>query len=154
MKSLAHDKDRAHIIARLRRVQANTPGRWGRMTAPQMVCHLTDAFRGVMGERVASSLPSRAAPRSRQLLAKAIAIYSPFGWPHGVKTPALVDAELGGTRPTEFSADVAELERTCERFVNDRRPRAAHFLFGHLSDAEWARWGYKHMDHHLRQFGV
>jgi len=31
---------------------------------------------------------------------------------------------------------------------------AAHPLFGRLTTAEWGRWGYRHMDHHLRQFGV
>jgi len=27
-------------------------------------------------------------------------------------------------------------------------------MFGRLSDAAWLRWGYLHMDHHLRQFGA
>jgi hypothetical protein len=30
----------------------------------------------------------------------------------------------------------------------------AHSFFGRLSRTEWLRWGYLHMDHHLRQFGV
>jgi hypothetical protein len=30
----------------------------------------------------------------------------------------------------------------------------AHPIFGPMSDAAWLRWGYLHMDHHLRQFGV
>jgi len=29
-----------------------------------------------------------------------------------------------------------------------------HPLFGPMSRAEWLRWGYLHMDHHFRQFGV
>ena len=30
----------------------------------------------------------------------------------------------------------------------------AHPFFGAMSSSAWLRWGYLHMDHHLRQFGV
>lgn len=29
-----------------------------------------------------------------------------------------------------------------------------HFIFGHLTPQQWATLMYKHLDHHLRQFGV
>jgi hypothetical protein len=29
-----------------------------------------------------------------------------------------------------------------------------HPIFGELTDSERMRWGYLHMDHHLRQFGA
>jgi hypothetical protein len=29
-----------------------------------------------------------------------------------------------------------------------------HPIFGAMSERAWLRWGYLHMDHHLRQFGV
>ena len=121
------------------------------MTAPQMICHLTDSFRGVIGERPSSSPPP--VPRWRQRLVKFVALQLPLRWPHGLKTRAEVDQERGGTPPSEFTADVDELVRVCERFaVNGAR--SAHYLFGPLDEQEWARWGYRHMDHHLRQFGV
>ena len=92
----------------------------------------------------------------RQALIKLLAIYSPFPWPHGVKTRPEADQERGGTPPTTFAADRAALDAACERFVSqlDVLATRPHFLFGSLSPAEWARWGYRHMDHHLRQFGV
>jgi len=30
----------------------------------------------------------------------------------------------------------------------------SHPILGGMSDAAWLRWGYLHMDHHLRQFGA
>jgi len=27
-------------------------------------------------------------------------------------------------------------------------------MFGLMPDRDWMRWGYLHMNHHLRQFGV
>ncbi len=29
-----------------------------------------------------------------------------------------------------------------------------HPVFGLMTRAQWGRWAYRHMDHHLRQFGV
>jgi hypothetical protein len=49
--TLLHSDARAEI---LRRIEALTPGserRWGRMTAHQMVCHVSDACRAALGER-------------------------------------------------------------------------------------------------------
>jgi hypothetical protein len=27
-------------------------------------------------------------------------------------------------------------------------------LFGEMSRSDWLAWGYRHVDHHMRQFGV
>ena len=44
-----------------------------------------------------------------------------------------------------------------DRFVQ-RAPESAgrctHAFFGRLNGDEWGRLMYKHIDHHLRQFGV
>ncbi len=67
-----------------------------------------------------------------------------------------MDQEIGGTRPVEFDGDVRELRRLLERFT--RQPRdfswRPHPIFGEMTEKDWMRWGYLHMDHHFRQFGV
>ena len=86
---------------------------------------------------------------------KWIAIHSGLPWPHGVKTMPEVDQEIGGTRPVEFTRDRRELEELIEQFA--QRTDATmqpHPMFGRMSTVEWQRWGYLHMDHHLRQFGA
>src|SRR5881394_1452023 len=119
MKTLAHSPDRAEVIDRLRRVRPDSQRRWGRMTAPQMVVHLSDAFLGLLGERAllaelaprpVEAKPRRPRSRVRQLITKFYAIHSPFPWPHGVATRPEIDSEKGGTRPGEFATDVAALE--------------------------------------------
>jgi hypothetical protein len=155
MKTLLEPADRAALARRLARLQPDSARRWGRMTAPQMVCHLADAFRGVLGERsrTASVPPHRPV---RQTLIKWLALYAPVRWPRGLKTRPEADQEQGGTRPTTFADDRLALDAACDRFVQqlDVVATRPHFLFGMLSPSEWARWGYLHMDHHLRQFGV
>jgi hypothetical protein len=67
-----------------------------------------------------------------------------------------VDQELGGTPPSDFSADVARLAALVHVVAANpgRCHRRAHPIFGTLTARAWLRWGYLHMDHHLRQFGV
>lgn len=123
------------------------------MTAPQMICHLTDSFRGIMGERPPSS-PPPVVPRWRQRLMKFVALQLPLSWPHGIRTRPDIDQERGGTTPGDFATDLAALTQICDRFAAGLGARSPHYLFGPLSDEEWSRWAYKHMDHHLRQFGA
>jgi hypothetical protein len=122
------------------------------MTAPQMVCHLTDSFRGVMGEKSVSA----ATGLFQRTLMKWAALYVPVRWPHGVPTRPEMDQERGGTPPGEFAADVRELRAALGRFCAATHPMQfrPHPLFGTMSRWEWMRWGYLHTDHHLRQFGV
>jgi hypothetical protein len=51
MKTLADPKCRQGIETRLAGLRPDTPRRWGKMSAPQMVCHLADGFRMYMGLR-------------------------------------------------------------------------------------------------------
>jgi hypothetical protein len=73
-----------------------------------------------------------------------------------MKTRPEADQEQGGTPPDEFERDIKKLNLTCERFAKNLSTVSArpHFLFGKLSEREWARWAYLHLDHHLRQFGL
>lgn len=152
MKSLARPRDKAEILRRLRTVRPECARRWGRMSAHQMVCHLSDAFRMVMGEKPVS----HATGRLQRTIVKWVALYAPLPWPAGIRTRPEIDQERGGTGPADFAADVAQLEALVELFT--AQPRSfdwsAHPVFGSMSDAAWLRWGYLHIDHHLRQFGA
>jgi len=68
-----------------------------------------------------------------------------------------MDQEAEGTRPAEFEEDVRALQTLVDRFARQPRdfewPRS-HPHFGKMSEAEWLRLAYLHVDHHLRQFGV
>jgi len=153
MHTLRDSEDRSEILARLQRIRPDTPRRWGRMSAPQMICHLRDAFLGVMGD-----LPMAVPPGfSWWRLTKPFALHSPFPWPHGVPTRPELDQLAGTARPpAEFTADVRTLVAAIEKFTAQPRAFAfrPHPLFGALSEKEWMIWGWRHADHHLRQFGA
>ena len=123
------------------------------MSAPQMVCHLSDAFRMGMGHKPVS----HATGLLQRTIVKWIALYLPLRWPGGrILTRPEIDQELAGTRPGDFAADLAELEALVELVTAHTRSFdwPLHPIFGPMSEADWLRWGYLHMDHHLRQFGA
>ena len=153
MKTLARARDREEIGRRLGRLRPDSARRWGRMSAHQTVCHMSDALRMGMGHKPVTP----AATLWRRTLLKWFALYAPLRWPAGVPTSPELDQERDAcTRPAQFAADVRELERLLAQVTTRPRPFAwqDHPIFGRMSEAAWLRWGYLHADHHLRQFGV
>jgi hypothetical protein len=151
VKTLACERDTAEILERLRTLRPDSPRQWGRMSAHQMVCHLTDSLAVMTGERTARPTSGPAVVLHRTVL-KWAALWVPVRWPPGIPTMPEVDQERGGTKPVSFSADVARLESLVELVTTRPFDRSVHPLFGRMSWSAWLRWAYLHMDHHLRQF--
>jgi hypothetical protein len=152
VKTLARPADVAELIGRLAAVRPDSPRRWGRMSAHQMVCHLSDAYRMAVGEKDVERIRSLI----YETVGKWVALYVPLRWPAGIRTTPENDQEVGGTRPAEFARDVAELVVLVGRVAGqpEKLHGCPHPILGRMSEAEWMRWGYLHMDHHLRQFGA
>jgi len=152
MKTLSNPECRQEALARLATIRPDTPRLWGKMSASQMICHVSDAFLGVMGDKHIEL------PRGFNLwpLMKGFVLYAPFKWPQGVATRPEMDQQLGGTPPSEFDADMRTLLAAIDKFT--AQPRAFQFqphpMFREMSEKDWMRWGYLHTDHHLRQFGA
>jgi hypothetical protein len=137
------------LVRRLATLTPDSPRQWGSMTAQQMVCHLSDSFLVVLGERAASSKETFL---SRTVI-KWIAINSKMPWPHGVPTMPEVDQKIGGTKPVEFERDRKQVLDLLHRFIKPQTQYGRHPAFGAMTRDEWMLWGYGHVDHHLRQFG-
>lgn len=152
MKTLARQRDKAEILHRLRELRPESVRRWGRMSVHQMVCHLGDALRMGTGHKTVSHATS---PLHRTIV-KWVVLYLPLRWPTGILTRPEIDQELAGTRPVDFAADVAQLEALLDLVTAPTRSFdwQRHPIFGRMSHPAWLRWGYLHMDHHLRQFGA
>jgi hypothetical protein len=152
MKTLARPRDKAEILQRLRRLDPDSVRRWGRMSAHQAVCHLSDSFRMAIGQKPVS----HATGRLQRTIVKWIVLYLPLSWPAGIRTRPEIDQECGGTGPVAFVADVAELEELLERVTAPTGDFVwpSHPIFGRMSKSAWLRWAYLHTDHHLRQFGA
>jgi hypothetical protein len=149
MSTLADPAVRAACRERIQRLDPNATAKWGRMTARQMVCHLNDSFRVGMGEKYASPATSIL----QRTFVKWIALRTPLRWPPGVPTRPEIEQGCGGTPPSDWESDRAELLGLMDTFA-DCRTFGVHPAFGKMSQRDWLAWGYRHVDHHLRQFGV
>ena len=148
LKTFAQPEARNAILRRLGNLRVDSPRLWGRMSAHQTICHLSDSLRSMMGERPISTL-------RRSTALKWPALYLPFPWPRGIKTRPEVDQFVGGTKPADFAVDMASLLILLERIASPTPDFTwqPHPIFGPLSQWQWMRWAYLHADHHLRQFG-
>ena len=150
MSTLANADSRTALLARLRALRPDSSRRWGKMNPHQMVCHLTDAFRMAAGER----RPAPVDTVFTRTFIRWFALHTPIPWPHGIPTvPEADQVAGGGTPPAAWERDTAELATRIGAF-HELRGFAAHPIFGPLTLKEWGVWGYRHADHHFRQFGV
>ncbi len=147
MKSLWEPTARQELVARIMRLTPESTGRWGKMEVTQMVCHAADQLRMGLGEISTAEPhgPLRYAPM-RYLLIHVLP------WPKGkAKGPR----EAFTTDPGSWESDRTELLRLIERFSQMQGQSAwpRHPLFGKMTARDWAVLSYRHLDHHLRQFG-
>ena len=153
MKTLADARVVADLVERLGRIGPDSERRWGTLTPAEMLCHLGDCSRRVLG---GAARPSSSTGKRRPLL-KWFALYFPVPWPKGkIRTRAEVDPHDRGTRPGAFEQDRAgaiEGLRALAAAPGDVFP-TTHYMFGPMTPGDWRRWGYLHTDHHLRQFGA
>ena len=147
MKSIWQDEARQELNGRVGRLAWDRPAAWGTFTAPKMVCHLADSLRMAMGDlKVASkNLPIRYPP-----LKQLIIYVAPF--PKGAPTAP----ELLARQPSEWATDIADVQALLARAASARTTDSwpEHPAFGRLSRRAWGVLIYRHMDHHLKQFGA
>ena len=152
MKTVADPEVLRSLVRRVQALEAQTPRRWGTMTAHEMLCHLGDAAEMVLRTRPRV----QPVPIRRRMLMKAFFLWTPVRFPHGVPTNPLHDPRADGTQPSDFARDRARAIAGIEGIASASpgRLEPVHGIFGTMTVADWQRWAWKHTDHHLRQFGV
>jgi hypothetical protein len=150
MKNLYEAATVEEVKERITRLGPGSERQWGKMNSAQAAAHCSVAMEWAIGD----SCPPRMF----------------LGWIFGpmVKSKVLGDERpMGRNAPTTKSLVVAderdlgvEQKRLCaliDRFASAGREGCTthpHTFFGRLTPEEWATLMYKHLDHHLRQFGV
>jgi hypothetical protein len=150
MKNLYEATTAKEIRERIARLGPNSQRQWGKMNAAQAMAHCATGMEWAVGDKT----------ESRMFLGR---IFGPMA-----KAAVLKDEKpLGKNVPTakslvvkderDLGKECARLSALVERFVAagpQGCTKSAHTFFGELTPEEWARLMYKHLDHHLRQFGA
>ncbi|MDX2182504.1 MAG: hypothetical protein SFW08_00840 [Gemmatimonadaceae bacterium] len=141
--------DAARLLARFQSIPADRSPQWGRMTAPKMVVHCTEALRMATGE-----LPVRMVPLGRVVqfsgLGPLLARRMPF--PKSAPT----HPKLLARAPSAYGDELAQLAAAFRAFASKPHTDrwAAHPLFGPLGARDWGILAARHLEHHLVQFGA
>ncbi len=148
MKSIFNAKDNAEFIQRIDKLSPASQALWGKMNVSQMLTHcqapikiavneleLKRSLMGILFGRIARKQLTGSQPFKRNL-------------------PTFKEAKITGER--DFNTEKRALTELINRFVAGPGivTKKPHPFFGPLTIDEWDILQVKHLDHHLRQFGV
>ncbi len=150
MRSLWNEPDRRDLVGRFDKLRPESRAEWGSMTAAQMLTHIGDSMRMAIGAMKVE--PVRTPLRFTPI--KQLVIYGLPSAPRNLPTAP----ELKKTQPGLWAEDLRDVKELVRRAVLKSEQPATrwpdHPAFGKLSPRAWGVLTYKHLDHHLRQFGV
>lgn len=120
------------------------------MDASQMIIHLKDQLDIALGHKHAAA---QGPFFFRTIPGRYFALYV-FKWRKAKEiTPREMDAALKGHVVTDFENDKHLLLIRLHEFATAEN-FFPHPFFGPLSKLQWGRLGWKHINHHLEQFGA
>jgi hypothetical protein len=150
MKNLFEITTVEEVKGRMSALRADSARQWGKMNAAQAMEHCARGMELALGDR---RPPRVLIGRILGPVIKPIAFRD--GEPMRKNSPTV--PRLAVIEETDL---VQGRERLCglvDRFVACGPGGCTdhpHSFFGRLTPDEWSAWMYKHLDHHLRQFGV
>jgi hypothetical protein len=148
MKTLFEPAICEDVVSRICRLQPNAHRQWGKMDAAQMLAHCSATIAMASGQ---TNLPRAFLGKIIGPLFKPLFVGEKEFRRNGPTSPVLVVADR-----RDFEVERRRLIEKIHAF-NAGGPsectRHPHPFFGNLSAEEWGRVMYKHLDHHLRQFG-
>lgn len=149
MKSIYDPAVCSEVLTRIGTLTPGTQRRWGKMNVSQMLAHCNETMKVVTDQLTTKRL----------LLGR---ILGPI-----FRADYLSERPLRRNSPTnplfvivdekEFEREKEQLLRLVRQFSEGGEAKCTkqqHSFFGHFTPAEWGTSSYKHLDHHLQQFGV
>ena len=149
MESLWNKNYQAVLLSRIEQLSENSPRKWGKMDVAQMLEHINIAYKNAIDEiKVAKH------PMSILTSLKPIRKLLIFGMPFQKNLPTAKEYII--KTPQNFKENKAAFIKTFEQITQKETANtfSSHPIFGELSYNEWGALLSKHLDHHLKQFGV
>ena len=149
MKSIFDENAYQEILERISCLDPESKGLWGKMNIAQMLHHCQHPL-AIALERKTLKKPNFL----MKLLLKGFkaSMYNDKPWKPSSPTPK----EFRVNSKKDFTEEKSQLLSMIADF-HEKKNRSSwnpHPAFGHFSHEQWGQMQYKHLDHHLRQFGV
>lgn len=150
MKKTIVDADVLHEIkSRVEELKADSQASWGKMSVTEMMAHCNMANQSIL-----KAPPATEAPTFKQRLGKLYFFHLKKEFPKFAKGAKRFDM-FGKVDADAFEQEKSKMLHILGKFAQPEiNMQGFHPRFGPLSHQEWGVFVWKHMDHHLRQFGV
>ncbi len=150
MRNLFEAATAEELRNRIRQLRQDSERQWGKMNPAQTLAHCSARIEMAMGQiRPSRALIGRLIGRA----VKRVALREEEPMRRNSPTAKELVIENAG----DFDSERARLSALIEQFAAAGPTGCTahpHCFFGPLTPDEWAVLMYKHLDHHLRQFGV
>ena len=147
VKNLFEQAVKQEIINRINKLNPQSQRQWGKMDVAQMLAHLQPAIRIAYGTHQ---------PKGSFLLRLIGPLFKSKLWdekPYKQSLPTDPTFVMTGTEK-DFEKEKAVLIELVNNFNETSIQGEQHPVFGKLTKHNWSKATWKHLDHHLRQFGV
>jgi hypothetical protein len=149
MNNLFNQSDVSAILERIEKLTPNSQKQWGKMNVAQMLAHSNMSLETAMGQNFIKRL----------FIGRIIGTL--------LKPRVLGEKPFGKNSPTDksyifpdnlnFEGEKSKAVASVNKFFEGGSSGCtthAHPFFGKFTPEQWAVFQWKHLDHHLRQFGV
>ncbi|SDJ32506.1 DUF1569 domain-containing protein [Chryseobacterium jejuense] len=148
-KNLLKKEAADFIIARVKNLSVTHQPQWGIMTASEMLFHCNSCNRQILEEGRENKKT-----QVKQYLLRILALYIAPSFKKNIQGEPEHHTK-GKTNDLDFAKYKEEFVGLINQFpLTTRSLTLSHPAFGNISTEEWGIAAYKHMDHHLRQFGL
>ena len=149
MKSIFNEADNIEILNRISLLTSSSTPVWGKMNVSQMLAHCSEGLKMATGE-----LTPKRVPFPISILGKLLKNTALGNTDFRKNSPTAAELTIANSKDfakekERLSAAVKSLYALGEQGIQEE----IHPFFGKLTQKEWGILNYKHLDHHLRQFG-
>ena len=147
MKSLFEASTYTAVLERLDTLSPDSNPQWGKMNVAQMLHHCQKPFEIAVHEKDFGLKPNILI---KLFFKKSLYNDSPFR----KNLPTVKSFKIVDER--DFNTEKKELKELVNAFytLREKENWKPHPVFGSFTTEQWGKLQYKHLDHHLRQFGV
>ncbi len=150
MKSLFDSDTHQEVLQRIEKLDEHKKPHWGKMSVAEMLNHCQRPLKVANGRMTFTENPNAVMKLVLKLYKSHM--YNDKPWKHNL--PTVNDFKVKAA--DSFHIEKQRLKDCVNEFqkkdLNLHWPK--HPFFGEFTTEQWGKMQYKHLDHHLSQFGV
>jgi hypothetical protein len=150
MHSLFTTKVFEEINQRIKNLESNQSAIWGKMNPAQMLAHCSKPLELALNKSNSIEKPPVLKKMILSLFKKQM--YNNKQWNKNLPTPK--HFKVNDNKDFDLEKNILKSILLKFHQEKDRINWGEHPMFGKFTPEQWGKMQYKHLDHHLRQFGV